>query len=398
MKNVIYIDHFQEIGGVESVIYEISKKYKDKDITILYSSGNLEQVKRIRKYCRVKKWDKKEIIKCDLLIVNYAIDILDYAEAKKIIQLEHAMYITNKIKPHVDPRINEYYAVSNIVAKEFEELTGIKCKIARNPIEIIEEEKKKVLWLISATRLSWEKGKENMEKLGNRFNRLGIPFIWLVYTNDRNAIDNPNIIYRKPTLDIRPIIHSFKGKGYGVQLSKCEGDCIFTKECRALGVPVLVTPVEAFKEQGIEDGVNGYILPFNIDDLSDEKLIEIYENIPEIEYDKFNDIYEEILIDSKSTYEEEKNMKVKIRCTSNFYDVEAKLQRVVGQWQDLSKNRGDCEWIVNKERADYLIEERKLCELIEEIKEEKKEISKDITKKENLEEKPKKKTTNKTSK
>ena len=41
-----------------------------------------------------------------------------------------------------------------------------------------------------------------------------IKYLWLIFTNDIKAIDNPNIVYMKPRLDIRPVLASIKGRGY----------------------------------------------------------------------------------------------------------------------------------------------------------------------------------------
>lgn len=35
--NIFYIPHFNIIGGIETYCYELAKKYKDKDITFVYS-------------------------------------------------------------------------------------------------------------------------------------------------------------------------------------------------------------------------------------------------------------------------------------------------------------------------------------------------------------------------
>ena len=53
-------------------------------------------------------------------------------------------------------------------------------------------------------------------------------------------------------------------------------------------------------------------------------------------------------------------MKVEIMCISNFYDLEAKTDRHIGDT-----------WIVKRERADYLVEDRKLCKVVQIIKTEK---------------------------
>lgn len=61
-----------------------------------------------------------------------------------------------------------------------------------------------------------------MIKLAEKLDKANIKYLWLVFTNDTKAINNSNIIYMKPRLDIRPYLASLKGIGYGVQLSDCE--------------------------------------------------------------------------------------------------------------------------------------------------------------------------------
>ena len=44
-KNVFYVSNFNVIGGVETYIYELSRKYHDYDITIVPVSTFEEAVK-----------------------------------------------------------------------------------------------------------------------------------------------------------------------------------------------------------------------------------------------------------------------------------------------------------------------------------------------------------------
>lgn len=122
--------------------------------------------------------------------------------------------------PLVNPKITKYVGVSEQVCKSFKELTGQDIELIYNPIEL--DKPKKILKLISATRLTIEKGKDRMIKLGNLLNEAGIPYIWLIFTNDTNAINNPNIIYMKPRLDITNYMQE---ADFLVQLSDCEAYC-----------------------------------------------------------------------------------------------------------------------------------------------------------------------------
>lgn len=47
MKNVFYFENINSIGGVETFFYYLIKKYENKDITILYQSGDINQLKEL---------------------------------------------------------------------------------------------------------------------------------------------------------------------------------------------------------------------------------------------------------------------------------------------------------------------------------------------------------------
>lgn len=352
-SNLFYVSNLNVIGGVETFIYELAKKYNKYDITVVYKTGHVNQLERLMKYVRVYKY-KEGKIKCKKCFCNYETDILENIDADEYIQIIHAMFKTNRITPRIHPKINRYLAVSKIAADEWEELTGRHADVCRNPLTMSED--KPVLFLISATRLTPEKGKNRMEKLARDLDIAGIDYLWYVFTNDNNAIDNPNMIFIKPRLNIRPIIASIKGKGYGVQLSDCEGDCYFTRECEALGVPLIATPIMSFKEQGLQEGVNCYYVPFDMKKTNVERFL----NIPSYKGYIGNDKWEDNLIKDISTYKEEE-MKVKLKCTYSYDDV------ILGKTMSL----GD-EFVVDKERADVLLANpHHLVEVIEYIQEEK---------------------------
>lgn len=362
-KNIFYVSNFNTIGGVETYIFELARKYSDYDITVIYNSGSINQIKRLKKYVRVVKYQGQKI-KCDKAFFNYETDIIDKVEAKEYIQLIHAMFKTQgNLTAQINKKITKYLCVSEGAGKEWEELTGKKCTLCRNPLQITEEEKKPTLYLISATRLTAEKGKDRMIRLAKELDNIGINYIWLVFTNDINAIDNPNVVYMKPRLNIRPYIASIKGKGYGVQVSDSEGDCYFTRECEALGVPLIVTPIPSFKEQGLVEGKNCYYVPFDMKELNVERFL----NIPTYEPYIAQDGWTNMLVDSKSTYKEELNMKYRVEAL-NTYEEYNVTDIVLGYVPKAGET-----FIVDRERLDVLLGEndgnRVYVKVVEEIKE-----------------------------
>lgn len=316
MKNVIYLSNLCKIGGLETFIYELAKKY-DYDITLMYNRADENQLKRLIKLIPCIQYNKQQF-KCKRLFVNNETSILDTVEANEVIQMIHGLYKTQGIEPNLDPRVNSRIAVSKAAANEYYELTGIMPRVYYNPLTITDDDKSPVLYLISATRLTSEKGGDRMLKLANMLDKNNIKYIWLVFTNDEVYEFTNNMVKLKPTLDIRPYIASIKGKGYGVQLSDCEGDPYFTKECQALGVPVLITPVLSFFEQGLEDGKNCYVLPFDMKDIDIDKIVN---KIPQFNPYIREDKWDELLVHYKTNYREELKMKYKVKALNTYKEL-----------------------------------------------------------------------------
>ena len=344
-KNIFFVSNFNVIGGVETFIFELARKYRNYDITVIYKTGDINQINRLKKYVRVIKFNNQKF-KCEKAFFNYETSIIDSIEAKEYIQIIHAMFKTQvNLTPRIHPKITKYLCVSEKAGQEWEELTGFKPILCRNPLTIAEEEKQPILYLISATRLTIEKGKNRMIKLAQKLDEAGVKYLWLIFTNDTKAIDNPNIIYMPPRLDIRPFIAGIKDKGYGVQLSDCEGDCYFTRECEGLGVPLIVTPIPSFKEQGLINGKNCYYVPFDMKDIPIEDIIN---KIPKYESYVRGDIWNEILEPGESTYQEELNTLYKVEALETYQehntkDVELGFVPEPGY-----------RWMVNKERFEIL--------------------------------------------
>jgi glycosyltransferase involved in cell wall biosynthesis len=314
-SNVFYVPHFNIIGGIETYCYELAKKYKDKDITFVYSdeTSDRKQLNRIRKYCRVIKqpYGAIEKIKCKRLFIMYRSRI-DLFEADEVIQIIHADYEAQGLKPNLDDRIKENYAVSKAVAEAYERISGVNVKVAYNPLTI--DKPKKILRLISATRLTKEKGKERMIKLANTLDKAGIPYEWRIFTNDSLPIPNENVIYMKPRLDIRDYIAD---ADYLVQLSDTEAFSYSILESLCLGTPVIITPIPSSIEMGVKNGINGYILDFSMKDIP---ITQIYENIPKIAFESPKDIYDKLLINEPTTYNSEEL--VQCRAKKTYTDIE----------------------------------------------------------------------------
>lgn len=255
MENVFYFKKINSIGGVESVFWYLSCLYKN--MVVFYKEGDPEQIKRLAKNIEVIKYnDKMGTIKCKRFFCNYGLDIPVEAEEKY--HIIHCDYKHTKFKPILYEGF-KYIAVSKLAKKSFEELTGIEAELIYNPV-VIEKKNipklKEKIYLISATRLSSEKGGSRLNKLARILDNANIDYEWNIYTNKRYKWDSKNIIPHKQKLDLTKEIEE---STYLVQLSDHEAFGLSVCESLCLGTPVIVTDLPAFKEIGCIHGENAVI-------------------------------------------------------------------------------------------------------------------------------------------
>lgn len=273
MGNVFYFKSINAIGGVESFFYYLSRLYKN--MVIYYESADPIQVERLAKNVEVHKWHG-EPIKCKRFFGNYGCDnILPYIEAEEKYFIIHCDYKKNKYaSPLIYPGF-KYIAVSKLAGESFKELTGLDYEVIYNPLVIDKPivKKKKGLNLISATRLSGEKGGWRILELAYRLDKAGIKYSWDVYTNKPKKLDesklSPNIHLKEPKLDLSKEIAE---STYLVQLSDHEAFGLSVAESLILGTPVIVTDIPAFREIGCNED-NAIILDLYLTNLDIDEIV-----------------------------------------------------------------------------------------------------------------------------
>lgn len=336
MKNVFYFSHINEIGGVETFFYNLAKKYEGKDITVFYRTGDPDQVARLREYIDVRRLQENQTIRCERFFTNYNIDILDRVEADQIAQIIHADYKAQRILPQTDPRIQKYIAVSRRAKESFEELTGIPAELCYNPF--VPDPRRKVLRLVSATRLTPEKGRERIEKLAKALEDAGVLFTWEVYTTTGEEFSNRHVVAMPPELDITPYIAA---ADFLVQLSDSEAYCYTVIEALTAGTPVIVTDLPVYEELGL-DHTNSILVDLEMENIPVDRIwswtgrVEGYKPPP--------DLWDQLLADGPSTYYDT----VEVQAIEPFLDLQENEDR---------KPRD--KWTVTKGRASYL-EDRRL--------------------------------------
>ena len=322
--------------SVESFFYYLSQKYKN--IVVYYREGDATQVNRLAKYVEVHKY-KNEKIKCNKFFCNYGLDI--EVEAKEKYHIIHCDYKAVNFKPIRYPGF-KYLGVSQLVCGHFKELTGEDAEVVYNPIVLpkVKVKKKQGLHLISATRLSSEKGGWRIDKLAEILDHAGVNYDWDIYTNKNYNFQSPNIHIKKPKLDISKEIAE---STYLVQLSNAEAYCYSVVEALMLGTPVIITPLPVFDELKITDK-EAIRLDFDLKNVDIEKIKKGLKNInwkpPKDKWDQF--------LDNNTSYNP--NDIVEITIKRGYDDI--LLNRHIARKEVLK---------ITKARASYL-EAKKLCD------------------------------------
>lgn len=411
MRNIIlYHNNLLKFGGVDTFVYNFVKKMsKFYDILFLYTTANAENLERISKYVKTEQYNKNKKYVCDICILasawgQYPDSVI--AKSGRYIQMVHADYIKAKETNFYYQKwfkTTEHIGVSEHVCKIFKELYPTE-EITRI-YNILDEtqETKTILKLISATRVSKEKGYNRMLKLAQELKKANIKFRWTIFTDlelyNQKPFDLEEIVYMKPNHDFMDYITE---ADYGVQLSDTEGYSYFINECLQYGTPVLCTDFPSAYES-VEDGINGYILDMDLKNLDVDKIVN---NIPkDFKYkEKCSEKDWIKLLDKK--VERKRSKMFKVIAKQDYKDKRAEL---IEEYKDKEIKydelgnalikEGDIYIISNPERAKQ-IEESGLAVVIEMKEESKKERTKEPQKenKEKEVKQTKKTTTRRTAK
>jgi len=266
---------------------------KHYDITLLFDWAESNSLLlEMSDFVNVKKLDHKEKYKCDYFINSTAwgYEPYNHIQAKKQIQIIHADFthvIANwdfQYKKHKNT--THHVCVGELVKKAFEIATPYKCdkiiyNLLDNTIKLENKPKNDKLTLITVSRLSGEKGFDRMLQFAKLLELNKIDYIWSVYGNKNNNYNNAIVKkFQNTKVNFKGVIRNpfpeINKADYLVQLSDTEGFAYSVYEALQCKTPCIITPFASGNEQ-IKDGVNGYVIPF---DLQNIDLKQIINNIP----------------------------------------------------------------------------------------------------------------------
>lgn len=329
--NVFYFNSISSIGGIESWFYYLSIIYKGTDVTIMYKNADNLQLNRIKTRYRCIKWNGRDRIECENLFVNFNREIIDYATVhNKIYLVLHGDYLDmvnrgqlQKSLIPLDSRVDEYIGVSKTVCDSWFKLTGIMPKLSYNPV--VRFKPLKQLKLISAQRMSKEKGAERIERLITELDRYcvinDVEYVYDIYTNEygNKKLDgirsNKHINLKKSRLDVNRLYGNYD---YLVSLSDNEGYCYTVVEALLQGTPCVVTPLPVFKEIGVNK-TNSIMLAYDCSNVSDV-VKEMFNTSKHFKYKPKETSYHEFLINKPNQYKVKEDEMAKIIALMNYKD------------------------------------------------------------------------------
>lgn len=346
--NMFYFSSLNAIGGVESWLNYIARIYGKYDIAVVYKNADERQLKRLRAKVRCYRWDGNTTFRAKRLFVNYNPDIINFVEADEIIYMVHSDYMAMMklflfTQEYVNgithnPKITKYVSVSEVVRKSFYEASGVLSEVCYNPISLSKPQK--LVRLISAQRMSIEKGEKRIVKLVKALDaycaKHDVIYQWDIYTNGSVSVNSPNLIIKQPILDIDRIYGSYD---YLVALSDNEAFCYSVVEALMRGVSCVVTPCPVFEEIGLNEN-NSIQLDFDCKNI-DNVVEKIFKSEFDFSYKPPKTTFDKYLVKKPTNY---KVNFVDVIATIDFHDLADNTVRKMGD-----------RWQTDEERANYLI-------------------------------------------
>jgi glycosyltransferase involved in cell wall biosynthesis len=328
---IVYQKYVSKIGGVETWLYEFFKEYSKKyEILFIYKEADNSQLLRYKKFIRCVRFNNQKF-ECNKYICasnqdNIAenIDSIDNFYGL-IIQADYeAMNWT--YRQH--PKTNVHIAVSEVAKNGCKKYIK-DCKIIYNLLNL--DKPKKVLNLITATRVSKEKGFEEMKLIAKRLMQLEKNNLWNVFVDNVPNEKLEGLMFRQCVLnDIDYIANS----DYYITCAKTESWGYSVAKALALGIPVVAIEYPALYEQGLIDGVNGFIIKKDLSNL-DEVIEKMYNsNLKGFKYEKKDNLkqWEELLqlVKKKTEYKYQEPTQWEVKSLVNTYFTEEGVQAKKG--------------------------------------------------------------------
>lgn len=258
---ILYIHFTNVIGGIETFISSFCKHMSKKyEIAVLYDIMAPDNIVKNSEYAQMVKYDAKANYVCDTLIMLRILDkIPSNIQYKQSIRTCHACR-TNPAW-HIPDDVDKVVCVSETSKESFGD-EGRDAEVIHNLINI---DTCQSLLIVSATRIpAPDKGnnEKRMRRLAEMLNEKNIPFTWLNFSEGQISDPPKNFHNCGMSRNMQQIM---RHADYVVLLSDSEAFPYAVLEALTQNTAVIVTPFPSTKDIGVVDGVNGYIVPYDMD-------------------------------------------------------------------------------------------------------------------------------------
>lgn len=279
---LFYHSYLSEMGGVETFTYNFCYLFKDYfDITVLYVGAKRKRLNYMKDLVKVRKYHPNTVYDTDIYIRNSVWGVIPKnINYKYAIEMRHAdyMYLIKRglLGEQYKPSgINNIVGCSNHVSRMSDEIFGDDPKTLYNPI-LPKMKVDKVFHFVSFMRVSKDKGLDRMNQFYNMLKQANISFEWNIFTNSNFKSNVDEIHFWKARIGLENYVNYLADADYSILLSESEGCPYQVLESLTYKIPVIATDIPSIHEL-ITNGVNGYIIPLNMD-----FNINIIYNIPKI--------------------------------------------------------------------------------------------------------------------
>ena len=326
-KIVLFINFLNVIGGIESFVYHFGAMFED--VTLLVGKVNDRQRKRLEEHVNVVDYDPRATYYCDTLIILRILDSMPTnVFADRTVRTCHGC----RTNPAWNiPQDSDYIVNVSEVSKESFGEQAKEGIVIHNPIE---KSEKKALILVSATRIpAVDKGKNEvrMRMLAEMLNDAEIPFIWFNFSDGVIPNAPEGMVNMGIREDIQPYI---KRADYLVQLSDSEAWSYSMLEALINKTPVICCPFGSAEEMGIMDGVNGYVVPFDMG-FDVHKLLTVPTVSFDYDHEGIKRAWEKVLTAKK------KNKGIKVRIIQTYFDTLLNRKVVAGENLYMTRERAN---------------------------------------------------------
>ena len=330
------------IGGIEKFLYEFFKENKDNyDILFVYKEINEHQLARYRKLVRCIKFEGqnficKKYINCRVL-GNIADNVL--ATDGVYAQMIHADLSAMNWKYVRHSKTTHHISVSNIAkASILKQCPDLHCETIYNVLN--QDKPRRVLNIVSTTRLSKEKGYDKMKVAARKLNEKNYPFNLTIFSTDKSNEEIDGVVFRPAIFNT---VDYVANSDYTMYLPDTESYGYSIVESLDLGVPVIITDIPVLKELGFIDGVHGFIVKQDMSNI-DEVLEKAYaSNLKGFKYKKLDNNQQWIDFIGEPCKEEvyDNSGSMVIKAKIKYLDTVIGRNINIGEIVEVTKDRGE---------------------------------------------------------